>query len=557
MTARARIEAALREHGSKGSNGSWTCPAHDDRSPSLSLDTGDDGRVLICCHAGCDVGRVLGALGLAASDLFEEPASSGSALVAEYEYVDETGEVLFVVERRSPKTFRQRRPDPDRPGEWLWNLGETRRVLYRLPYVAAAITDRRTVYVVEGEKDVEAIVRAGGEATCNPGGAGKWREEYAASLRGAHVVVVADRDEPGRAHAATVAASLGGVAASVELVEPGEGKDATDHLAAGRALDDFRRAVQRVAKAEATEQFIDWATFWERDTSEAEWLVEDIIAVRRAHTIWAARKAGKSLLMLWLALEMIRSGAVVLYLDWEMTEDDVHDRLADMGCGPETDLSLLRYALLPSLPPLNTASGGMALLAIVDAEQAKHPDRPVVVVIDTFSRAVDGEENSNDVPQAFYQHTGIGLKRRRVTYVRLDHAGHEAAHERGGSAKGDDVDVSWKLVQGDDGLVLHRHLSRMPWVPPKVALTILDGPLRFDRTAQPWPAGTMDCAADLDALAVPLELGVRAAQKRLRSAGLSRRMAVIASAMKYRRSVSQLAGSNESENGGKLAGNDA
>ena len=42
----------------------------------------------------------------------------------------------------------------------------------------AAVQDSRTVYIVEGEKDVQAVERAGGVATCNPGGAGKWRAEY-------------------------------------------------------------------------------------------------------------------------------------------------------------------------------------------------------------------------------------------------------------------------------------------------------------------------------------------------------------------------------------------
>ena len=72
------------------------------------------------------------------------------------------------------------------------NLNGTRRVLYSLPRVIEAVAAGRTIYVVEGEKDVHAIERAGEVATCNPGGAGKWREDYSAALAGAKVVV-ADR----------------------------------------------------------------------------------------------------------------------------------------------------------------------------------------------------------------------------------------------------------------------------------------------------------------------------------------------------------------------------
>jgi len=58
----------------KGRNGSWTacCPAHEDKSPSLSIREGEDGRVLVHCFGGCDVQEVLGAVGMDMSDLFPE-----------------------------------------------------------------------------------------------------------------------------------------------------------------------------------------------------------------------------------------------------------------------------------------------------------------------------------------------------------------------------------------------------------------------------------------------------------------------------------------------------
>jgi putative DNA primase/helicase len=45
-----------------GSGWAARCPAHDDREPSLSIRHGDNGKVLIRCHAGCDQGRVIAAL---------------------------------------------------------------------------------------------------------------------------------------------------------------------------------------------------------------------------------------------------------------------------------------------------------------------------------------------------------------------------------------------------------------------------------------------------------------------------------------------------------------
>jgi len=116
-----------------------------------------------------------------------------------------------------------------------------RRVPYRLPRVLDAVATGETVLIVEGEKDVEAVERAGEVATCNPGGAGKWRDEYNAFLHGARVMVVADDDEPGHRHAADVARRLEPVAASVTVWLPATGaKDLAQHLGMGKGLDHLR-----------------------------------------------------------------------------------------------------------------------------------------------------------------------------------------------------------------------------------------------------------------------------------------------------------------------------
>lgn len=56
------------------SPGRWVacCPAHDDRHPSMTIRELDDGRVLMHCFAGCDVGEILGAVGLGFDALFPE-----------------------------------------------------------------------------------------------------------------------------------------------------------------------------------------------------------------------------------------------------------------------------------------------------------------------------------------------------------------------------------------------------------------------------------------------------------------------------------------------------
>lgn len=55
------------------------CPAHHDRHPSLSVGVGKDGRVLLKCHAGCPIERIVEALGLTMADLFPERAETSTS----------------------------------------------------------------------------------------------------------------------------------------------------------------------------------------------------------------------------------------------------------------------------------------------------------------------------------------------------------------------------------------------------------------------------------------------------------------------------------------------
>lgn len=240
---RNRIEQ-LTGPGRTTTGGGWQmrCPAHSDRNPSLSLDANPDGDVLVYCQAGCDLDAVLTAAGLTRRDLYPDRGeTSTDPVVATYRYTDVDGNLLYEVQRTAAKRFRQRRPDPDRPGKWIWNLQGVRRVLYRLPLVVDAIEQGEVVHLVEGEKDVHSLEARGLVATTNPGGAGKWRAEYTEALRGAHVVAITDRDREGQGlrHMLSVRAQVAPVAASFALVQPRVGKDITDHLTAGRTLDEL------------------------------------------------------------------------------------------------------------------------------------------------------------------------------------------------------------------------------------------------------------------------------------------------------------------------------
>jgi 5S rRNA maturation endonuclease (ribonuclease M5) len=136
-------------------------------------------------------------------------------IIATYDYLDERGELLYQVCRKEPKGFIQRQPLEQ--GGWKYNLGGVRRVLYRLPELLAS-NKTDTVFVCEGEKDVDALRALGLVATTNAGGAGKWKKEYNTHLRGRYVVILPDNDETGQKHAESIAHSLSGIAANVKVI---------------------------------------------------------------------------------------------------------------------------------------------------------------------------------------------------------------------------------------------------------------------------------------------------------------------------------------------------
>lgn len=165
------------------------------------------------------------------------PRYSRRETVARYTYVDEDGIPLYQVRRvhfydengqRLDKQFYQYRWADN---QWQRGLKDTRRVLYRLPRVLAAVEAGETVYVVEGEKCVHALEELGLTATCNPMGARKWQPEYSLHLKDADAVILPDADDDGLDHAERVAESLIDVARSVKVVElPGLEHSATHGL---------------------------------------------------------------------------------------------------------------------------------------------------------------------------------------------------------------------------------------------------------------------------------------------------------------------------------------
>jgi hypothetical protein len=237
---------------------------------------------------------------------------------------------------------------------------------------------------------------------------------------------------------------------------------------------------------------VDWAELFARDRTSEDWLVPDLWPRGRQISLTAPRKERKSLLMLDLAACLARgvdpwtgrpaTPMHVGYFDFEMTEDDLLERVEDM-CLNTTDLARLHYFLHPNLPMLDQPDGGRMLLDLI--EQYKL----AAVVIDTFSRVVSTKDYTGHEVREFYRWSAQHVKARGVSLARLDHTGHEVRDRPAGtSAKGADVDVGWVIHPGEHETMTLRHhgLTRVRWVPSHLDLFLTEEPLRFTRAQRTW-----------------------------------------------------------------------
>lgn len=293
-------------------------------------------------------------------------------------------------------------------------------------------------------------------------------------------------------------------------------------------------------------EIVDWSEFWLMDDPADDWLVEPLIARGRAHSLYAPAKAGKSLLALGLAaaaaagrpwLDHRRSAPVrVLYLDYEMSLSDVRERLSDMGYSADDDLSSLMYVSIPALNPLDTAAGGDDVVGLAERYGAD------LVIIDTLSRTLAGEENSADTIRGLSRHTILPLKAMGVATLRIDHSGKDLERgQRGSSAKVDDVDVVWQLVPRDAArFTLRATHKRIQWVPDAVELCQTHDPLGYAVATDSWPAGTAEAATMLDRAGVPIDASRRLAVTMLKAANMpTGRNEALSAALRWRRNEAE------------------
>lgn len=423
------------------------CPTHDDRVRSLSIkDVGD--KVLLTCHAGCAVPDIVRDLGIAMTDLFEPDSEPGDRKIAQaYAYQNADGTLAYQVLRYEPKGFAQRRPDG--AGGWIYDLEGTDRVPYRLPGVIRA----NEIYVVEGEKDADRLAGLGLAATCNAGGAGKWRSDWGPYFTGKSVVIIPDNDDPGRKHALDVQASVLAHAKRVRIVDlpglPPKG-DVSDYLAEHSG--DELLALLRPPVAPTIHQFIDTTNRAVRDD-----LFESVIPSGALVVFVGQPRSFKTMAALqmmfavasgqrWLGREPQRTGGC-LYVSEEGSRDKVAERLAAMD---RVYGSVRPIHILHREGVTLTGTGWSRVRDTLD-----EMDDPAVVILDTLAALMEGDENSvSDVRDALRPVqqliTDYGVTVILVHHVNKTGEGRMGNRMRGSSALWGACDGTLGFVRDED-----------------------------------------------------------------------------------------------------------
>jgi len=433
-------------------------------------------------------------------------------LIATYPYQNAEGKTRYEVHRYldadGKKTFRQ--GHKGHSDKWVSNLTGVDPLPYRLPKVLQA----QTVYLAEGEKDVEALEAWGLVASCNSGGAGSSSSylTFKKYFRDKDLVILPDNDSPGHKHAAAVADALMGAAKSIKIVElPDlrEKGDVSDWKNAGGTperllkliiaapvmnvalLSEFRARwgiedKEPNAKVGSIRRIEDLPSLQTWTAQRVEFAVENLIVRGGLNMITGTAGVGKSMLAMYL-MAAVAKGERFLGRKTEQLTVLLLDRENPAGVVAE------RFDLF-GLPAVGVHAWGTWL-----QDEPPAPDSPIVldycsrnpslVVIDTLIRFHGGDESSSTDTAAFNARCRK-LAATGAAVVILHHTGKglTGSNYRGSSDIAGGVDTAYALElneggKGLDSLRLRCFKFRVGEMPEPLHIKLEEN--RFEVTSDP------------------------------------------------------------------------
>lgn len=285
-----------------------------------------------------------------------------------HDYQDEYGNVVYRTVRKDDRWFQERYDrETHRFVRGKGCMQGVKLYPYRLPEVLLRLEENpeEIVYIAEGEKDVDTLWRLGRAATCNPMGAGKWRDEFSKWFAGRKVVVFWDNDQVGREHAQKVAGSLHAVGCVIRVLGmPGGHHDVSDFVAAGgtwkelsvaiKATDNWIKATEGSKEngeyRKLSDEEVGLGRYNERSIKNVRWIVPGFVQVGGMTIISGDGGVGKSQIAAAISASLTKgsclpgcapppkSGTVIMMTAEDGDEDTVVPRLMAAGA----DISKIR-----------------------------------------------------------------------------------------------------------------------------------------------------------------------------------------------------------------------
>jgi hypothetical protein len=385
-----------------------------------------------------------------------------------FDYFDEDGVLRYQVQRFEPKDFRQRRPDDK--GGWINNMEGVEALPYALPSLLA--NKNRAIYIVEGEKCADRLIREGKLATTNHGGANNWKPEINKWFKDRLVVVLPDNDEAGQRHADRVCHNLVGIAAEIRRIDlPGlkEKGDIVDWLDIGNSVQDLRKLVDAAAPLGAVDEpgevepevsadvFETYSIMQIRGLPPVEWTIDGVIPQNSFSVMYGEPGAGKSFLALDMALSVAHNqswhgravwGGAVLYIAGEGV-GGLGKRIKAWQAyhGVLCDAPLF---VLPTAVRMREDDEVEKLMRTIDGLGVDFS----CVFIDTVARALlGGDENSATDMGMFVNACDAVKNHTKAAVVGIHHSGKDVARGmRGSTALLGAVDASVRVSRSDNAL---------------------------------------------------------------------------------------------------------
>jgi len=490
----------------KGFLCSCPVPSHGrgngDKNPSLSVcDTDSDAKVLFKCFGGCSQDSVFNAIkdmGLLPElpkieDIFKDvkplalvkndapTAPTAPVVEAEWYYVDEMGENLFVKRRLRVNTPKGKdyRLYKIENGAVQHTLGNARIVPYNLPAVQDAIERGRAIYIVEGEKCAESVRGLGLVSTTSHRGASGWPKEINQFFVGANVIVLPDNDKAGLGYAKCVVDELFGVVKSIRVVQlPGleEREDVYDWiLKYGHSKEELIELAKDAKKITDLSEYLGSSAknslnvddlgldssvktdesnstlapkrykleSWDEIKDEpVEWLIDGVLPRRSFAALFGAPGSYKSFVALdiaeavatgrdWMGRQVHQDSALapsVLYIAGE-GHGGIGARIKACKKHNQTPDGAQIYVIRSQINMRSSVADLEALIGSVDELVAEHGIKLELIIVDTLARSMGGNanENSSEDMGAIINNLGAVQARYDSSLLVVHHSGKDAA----------------------------------------------------------------------------------------------------------------------------------